>query len=358
VTVKKTACKKNKVTIFPITQKGHALALGLADIADEVLVYRPGELRGGRLGGLVAKAFKSSVAIVFVGAAGIAVRAIAPLLRGKDKDPAVVVMDEKARFVVSLLSGHLGGANRLAEEIADKLQATPVVTTATDVNNLPCIEDVALKFNMAVENVRAIKALNSAILAGGPVLIIDKNQKRLSDIRAFLLKRGAGVFLFRRTMPAGKDARAVAIISNFTNVTFPEAQVGCALILRPREFVAGVGCRRGTSEADIRAAVDDVFRRQGISTLCLRNLATIDIKGDEEGLLEFARSRGLELELFSATELNKKAVRSSSFVMSATGARGVSEPAAIISSGAKRLWIKKQKTARVTVALARVSYTS
>ncbi|MFQ5428185.1 MAG: cobalt-precorrin 5A hydrolase [Thermodesulfobacteriota bacterium] len=354
--MKKIIGKKDRVTIFPITERGYALATGLASIAGEVRVFRPVELRGGKLRGLVKEAFLSSRAVVFVGASGIAVRAIAPLLKGKEVDPAVLVMDEKARFVISLLSGHLGGANQLAEEIAAILNATAVVTTATDVNNLPCIEDVALEFNLAIENVRGIKAVNSAILAGGPIHIADKNQKRLKAIRGFLGKDAGKIFTFGRLPRHG--ARAVAIISSALNISSPKGFKVPTLRLRPKEFVAGLGCRRGTGAEDIKKAVDRAFKARGISPLCIRNLATIDIKADEAGLLEFAASRGLELELFTAKELNTRATRSSSFVLTTTGAGGVSEPAALLSAGAKRLWLKKQKSARVTVAAARLCFTS
>lgn len=355
--MKKIKGIRKRVTVFPITERGYALGLGLASIAKEVRVFRPAELRRGRLGGLVKEAFSSSRALVFIGATGIAVRAIAPLLKGKAVDPAVIVMDEKARFVVSLVSGHLGGANCLTEEIAALLNAVAVVTTATDVNNLPCIEDVALEFNLAIENVRGIKAVNSAILRGGPVHIVDRNQRRLRAIKGFLHNGDPDkIFTFGR-LPR-KGVRAVAIISNALNIAVPKGVKASILKLRPREFVAGVGCRRGTGAGDIKRAVDRAFKGRGISPLSIKNLATIDIKGDEAGLLEFARSRGIELELYTASELNTRAARSSSFVMTATGARAVSEPAALLSSGAKRLWLRKQKSARVTVAAARVPFTS
>ncbi len=354
--MKKKARIKNICTVFPITERGYALALTLKKLGGEVNIYEPAELRRGRLRGLVKEAFLSSTSLVFIGASGIAVRSIAQLLKGKALDPAVIVIDEMGRFVISLVSGHLGGANRLTEEIAELLKATPVITTATDVHGLPCIEDVALRFNLAIENVSAIKALNTAILGGGPVFIMDNNRKRLSAIREFLNKETSGVFAFGTALPKG--CKTAAIISSTLKVSAPKGLESPPLILRPREFVAGIGCRRGTSARDIKKSVDNAFKGRGVSPLCIRNLATIDIKGNEVGLLEFAKSRGHGLELFTAEELNERAGKGSEFVLAATGARAVAEPAALISSGAKRLWLKKQKSARVTVAAARVSFTS
>src|SRR3989337_1327794 len=122
-------------------------------------------------------------------ASGIVVRSIAPFLKNKAEDPAVVVVDEKGRYVISLLSGHLGGANKLAEDIAKIIGAKPVITTATDVNNLPCIEDIAEKFHLAIEDVKKIKVVNSAIVNGRNAVIVDENIKRLSAIKKFA-KRG------------------------------------------------------------------------------------------------------------------------------------------------------------------------
>jgi len=350
--------KKREITIFPITERGARLGARLSGLKGKVRLYAPRDLRSGRLKSLVQNAFSDSTALVFIGAAGIAVRSIAPFIKGKEKDPAVVVMDEKARFVLSLLSGHLGGANRLASEIASLIGATPVVTTATDINNLPCIEDLALRFNLAIENPRAIKHLNSAILSGGPVLIIDSRMDRLRAMREFMNKRVKGIFLFKSSLPASIKAEAAAIISPRLNVTLPPGPRTRALILRPREFVVGLGCRRDTPESAIKKAVDSALKSRGISPLAVGSLATIDIKASEKGLTGFAKSRGLEIDFYSADELNKMATKKSAFVMRTTGARGVSEPAALLSSGAKRLWMKKQKSLRVTVAVAKADFTS
>ncbi len=350
--------KEREIAVFPVTERGMALAERLLGLCGRVRVHAPADLRGGRMKGRVREAFRTGDALVFIGASGIAVRAVAPILKGKERDPAVVVMDERGRFAVSLLSGHLGGANRLAREVAALTGAEPVVTTATDVNDLPCIEDLALGFNLAIENHGAIKALNTAILRGGPVFVIDSNRERLRAMQGSMDKRVKGVFFFRRTPPASAKAGAAAIITPRLKVALPAGLRPRALILRPREFVVGIGCRRGVGAAEIKRAVDRALRERGMSPLAIRNLATIDLKASEEGLVEFAGSRGLGVDFFTAGELDKRAIRKSAFVMAATGARAVSEPAALLSSGAKRLWMKKKKSPRVTVAVARAGFTS
>ena len=161
-----------------------------------------------------AEAFGSSDALLFIGAVGIAVRAIAPLLRSKTVDPAVVVMDELGRHVIPILSGHIGGANELALEIARRTGAQPVITTATDINGVPAIDVWAKKHDCAIENPQAIKAVSSAVLSGGQV----------------------GVMITERDIK-------------------PPFEV--TLKLRPRTLVLGAGCRRGTDAAAFeRAALD------------------------------------------------------------------------------------------------------
>ncbi|MBI5826767.1 MAG: cobalamin biosynthesis protein, partial [Deltaproteobacteria bacterium] len=297
-------------------------------------------------------------AILFVSAMGIAVRAIAPHLKGKHLDPAVVVADEAGRFVVSLVSGHLGGANRLAERIAAILGATAVITTATDAMGLPCVEDIAQRFSCGIEDIRKIKRVNSAIVNGGRVVIVDRRPCRLKAIKKAY---GASkAFTFKRTLPedVGLD-RAVVLITAETEEV-PEGIRDKTLILRPREFVVGIGCRRGVTAREISEAFNEILGRAGVSPLSVRNLASIDMKGDEQGLLRFARRMGLDIEFFTPEELNSVRPPSggSKFVREKTGAAGVCEPAALFSAGARSLWVKKIKAGRVTAAMARAPFTS
>lgn len=349
--------RRVKITVFPITRRGYLLAQRLSGELEPMEIHHPSKLKGS-LTQKTGTAFKDSSAILFVSATGIAVRAIAPHLKGKHLDPAVVVADEAGRFVVSLVSGHLGGANRLAERIAAILGATPVITTATDVMGLPCVEDIARSFSCAIEDIRKIKRVNSAIVNGGKVVVVDKRPERLKAI-----KRAYGAskaFTFKRTLPedVGPD-RAVVLITSGT-VEVPEGIRDKTLVLRPREFVVGIGCRRGVTAKEISAAFNEILDKAGVSKLSVRNLASIEMKKDEKGLLGFARRAGLAIEFFTPEELNsvRPASGGSKFVREKTGAVGVCEPAALFSVGARRVWIKKIKAGRVTAAMARAPFTS
>ena len=257
-----------------------------------------------------AEAFGSSDALLFIGAVGIAVRAIAPLLRSKTVDPAVVVMDELGRHVIPILSGHIGGANELALEIARRTGAQPVITTATDINGVPAIDVWAKKHDCAIENPQAIKAVSSAVLSGGQV----------------------GVMITERDIK-------------------PPFEV--TLKLRPRTLVLGAGCRRGTDAAAFERAALDFLDKCGVSLLAVRALATIDIKSDEHAFVTFARKYALEMCTYTAEELAALPgeFAHSDYVFNTVGVGNVSERAAVCAGGA-RLLRGKTLYAGITLALA------
>lgn len=345
------------ITVFPITERGHELSQKALGKFDGLLIHSPGELKGGGLSEKVKKAFKGSGALFFICASGIAVRSIAPFIKNKAADPAVVLMDEAGRFCVSLLSGHLGGGNALTKRLSEIYNATPVITTATDAMGLPCAEDIAEKFSLRIENIRDIKIINSAILKGGAVQIIDRDPKRLKALKNEF--GGSGVFGFKKAFPKSINAAGTFIFVSSSAEKLDGKAVKRTLIMRPKEYVLGIGCRRGVSVREIGEAVGSALEAEGISPLSIRNLASIDIKNNEKGLLSYARKNGLEIEFFKAEELNRvKSPSRSSFVEDKTEAWGVSEPSALLSAKVKRLCVKKRKSCWVTVAAARVPFTS
>jgi cobalt-precorrin 5A hydrolase len=354
--IKKLSKKSRKgLSIFPISERGYEIARRLGAEFEGAVIFKPSELRRGGLARLTASAFKGGGSLVFICASGIAVRAIAPLLKRKELDPGVVVLDERGAFVVSLVSGHLGGANALARRIAACLGATPVITTATDAWGLPCIEDIIEGFGLAIEDARKIKMVNSAILRRVPVPVIDADPVRLKRMRGLKALNSSGAFSFLRSIPNRPGAAPLVVISSALALKMPAGLRRRTLVLRPPEFVVGMGCSRGASAAEIERLVKRVFREAGISVKSIRNLATIDIKSDEPGLLEFAARYGLGIEYFKAARLGRIKAPSgaSALVKRATGTGAVSEPAALLSSKAKRLWVRKKKSKMATVAVAR-----
>ncbi len=268
-------------------------------------------------------------------AAGIVVRTIGPLLGNKRTDPAVVLLDEKGRHVVSLLSGHLGGANALAAEIARITGGNAVITTASDANDLPAIDLWAHEQGLVIEDWRRLPKIATRLVDQKGLRLFSEVPLKLPE--AFLLTED----------PADADI----IVTNKEERTFKAR--GDALIVRPRNLVAGIGCNSGAPAGEIANALKETLAGQGLSFLSLRALATIDKKKDEPGLAGFAQETGLDLLAFSPDTLNLvHGVAPSPAALKATGARAVAEPAALLGSGDGELVVRKQRRGNVTVAIA------
>lgn len=357
-----SAPKRGELSIFSFTERGYALSKSISKLSKNSKLFGPKEVKKGGLKKEVKRVFDKgkSEGIVFIGATGIAVRSIAPFIRDKTTDPAVIVIDERARFVISLLSGHLGGANELTKLIAKKLKAREVITTATDLAGLPCVEDIALKFSLQIETKEMIKKVNAAILRGEQVSVIDSNTARRQRMKCD--KKLKKAFLFKSR--AAKRPKGPVVIITCEEAAKAYKRWKNVFYLRPLELVVGIGCRRGVSIKEVRDAYDSVLTKANISPLSIRNLSSIDIKADEKGLIGFAKKVGLEVDFISAGRIKKIRPPSgiSKNVKRLVGVPGVAEPSALISAGTKKekgkIWVKKQKFKRVTIAVTRVPYTS
>ena len=282
-------------------------------------------------------------ALVYFGAAGIAVRCIAPLVRDKFRDPAVLVIDENARFVISLLSGHAGGANRLCRLFAQALDAQPVITTATDGRGLFAVDTYASENGLALSDRALAKEISARLLAGETVsFYADKlNGCRFPvQVSAY----GQGV------TESGERSGADIILSVRREPGDPEK----ALYLIPRIVTLGIGCRRGTPAEAVAKAAQEILRRSGVFREALSGVASIDLKRDETGLLAFAKEWDLPLSFFTADELAsaRGQFSSSAFVREVTGVDNVCERSAVLLAGENgRLLAGKESGGGVTAAL-------
>lgn len=290
----------------------------------------------GTLSSWTETAFAGSDAIVFVGSVGIAVRAIAPFIDRKDRDPAVVCIDEKGLFAIPILSGHIGGGNDLARTIAGRLGATAVISTATDINRRFSVDSFAKASGMGIGSLEAAKEVSSRILDGRSVGLCS-DYPVSGDIPD-------GITL--------SDSGEVGIMISSDTGRSPFDRT---LHLIPRDHVIGIGCRKGTSADDIGAFVSEVLKENGMTIGSIRSVASIDLKKDEPGLLEFCRRNRLDPVFFSSEELNSVngTYTGSDFVLSVTGTDNVCERSAMAASDDGR--IVQGKTCRdgMTVALAK-----
>lgn len=288
---------------------------------------------------------------VFIMASGIVVRMVAPFLESKEKDPAVVVMDDAAKFAISLLSGHLGGANELAERCAFISGARAVITTATDANNLPSFDMLAKEQDWAIDDISRVKVLNSLLLDNEEIAVVDPS----GQTRCWF--HGRGRLCFYDTFAETMDSRAKGFLF-VTNRHLPsQSQPDNLLILRPRNLVLGIGCNRGTSAEEIENFVGMQLRQAFLSLKSVKCIASAAAKQDESGLIKFAEQHAIPLVFFPSEELNQVSVPSppSQHALAAIGAKGVAEPAAVLGSGGGRLLLRKVKSDNVTLAVAEVN---
>lgn len=257
-----------------------------------------------KLADLITEIFGKFDGLIFICAAGIVVRMIAPYIVSKLSDPAVLVIDERGQNVISLLSGHVGRANELTLEIAKAIEANPVITTATDIEGKFSVDTIASRLGLVPEPKEAIKAINTAILRGEEVFVTA------GEVRLNLI---------------------------------------------PQNLIAGVGCRRGTSSLKIFEALQRACAMIHQPIERVKLLASVDAKKDEVGLLSLAEAMGLEIKFFSAAELQRKIddykLEESKFVTRSVGIGNVCEAAALCCSEGARFALPKTAFKGVTIAL-------
>ena len=281
-------------------------------------------------------AFGQAEGLVFVGAAGIAVRAIAPYVKSKTSDPAVVVVDECGHFAVPILSGHLGGANDLARRIARACGAIPVLTTATDANGVFAVDEWAKRQNCHIIYPKKIKDVSSSLLAGRTVQVYSPWPVEGDCPENVTLTRDEADCMVRLDVRSGK---------------------GNCLCLAPKILVLGVGCRKGTPQEALEEAFQTLLEKSGVFVEAVYMAASINLKQEEAGLLAFCKAHGWPCRFYSAGELETVPgdFTASSFVRGVTGVDNVCERSAVLASGGRLYW-KKSVGNGVTMALAQSPY--
>ena len=265
-----------------------------------------------------------------MGAVGIAVRAIAPYIQKKWKDPAVVAVDECAQFAVPLLSGHLGGANRLARAVSEVCGAQAVITTATDVNGVFAVDEWARCQGLSVIDPQHIKLISGKLLAGGSVKVYSPSP-------------------IEGECPTGVEVAE----SLPADVAVSVRQEKAVLSLAPKTVVLGVGCRKATPQSTIESVLERFLQENRLYLESICAVASIDLKKEEPGLIAFCRSHGWEFQTCTAQELRQVAgeFTPSAFVSQITGVDNVCERSAVFVSGGGLL-IKKFAADGVTMAAA------
>ena len=350
---------------------------------------------------------KKRRSLLFIGACGIAVRAIAPFLTDKLNDVPVLVMDEQGCFVIPVLSGHVGGANELAVSLAERKGSTPVITTATDLNHCFAVDLFARRNALHIVNKDGIAKVSSRILAGEEVTMAVEEghfREEVQTLRGRRVSRKTnipdGIRLvscipeFHTDIPivmteviedipaaSAESTEDVPVVSveSITDATvaFSESSAGIPgvtespvdilvapasygqgrlLTLRPKEYVIGIGCKRGKAAEQIDHFVNRALKESGISMEQVAAFASIDRKKDEEGILWMSSHYGIPFVTYSAEELQQVegTFHASEFVKSQVGVDNVCERAALRFSGPDGILITgKQAEDGITAAIVK-----
>lgn len=356
----------NKISIlcFSLTgfQTGQKLAEKLNHMGYEVLLdskskYIPESIQEGHAE-WTERQFQEADAIIFIGACGIAVRSIAPFVKSKKTDPAVLVLDECGKYVISLLSGHLGGANELTDTVAEIVGGIPVITTATDIHRKFAVDVFAKKNRCDIFPMDAAKQFSAALLEDRPVGFY-------SD------------FPYVGTIPQGVaecdcEGRVIGVkneqsLESAEDGVQKPLEIGVAVSIDksckpfpvtvhivPKILSLGIGCRKGKSAKDIQNAVLASLKEANIFLQAIAEAVSIDLKKEEQGILEFSERFQIPFRTFSEEVLQAVAgdFSASTFVQGVTGVDNVCERSCVFASNYGKLIQKKKAMDGVTTALA------
>lgn len=322
---------------------------------------------------LIARIFGEYLTLVFYVSLGAVVRLIAPVLKDKKTDPAVLVVDDAGKFVISVLSGHLGGANEMAELLAEKIGAMPVVTTASDVGKTVPVDLVGRKFGWTIEDFSTVTAVSAAVVNEEPVAFVRETGEKNWWMRPTPIPPTVRVLdsieqIFQNGDPA---CSAVLLVSDRLDLQSRLKQLaGKTVIYRPKSLCLGVGCDSGVTVEDLESLIFPALESNRLSSQCVRKVSTVDLKEKEPGVVAFVQKYGLEFESFTRDQLNglkDRIVTPSPYAEKYLKVVGVSEPAALLgaesaapdradSAGRANLVVPKIKGSRCTLAVARIPF--
>lgn len=333
-----------KIAIVSVSDKGQDLAIKLKELLDEDSTIIRADLYHKNVKKCLKIAFYEYDAVIAIMASGILIRTIAPIIESKVSDPAVLNIDDNGKFVISTLSGHLGGANKLALKIADLIDAIPVITTSTDVNKKLGIDVIAQDLYLSIDDTSEILPFNKAILDGEEITFTINPNNNFDYLFEYLNDNTLEINVSIEFSSKVETDEIVARIS------------GHEIILTERKIVVGLGCRRGKICEELYEGYKKSIDELKIHKSRVNCLASAEIKKDEKGMLDLASHLNLDINFVELDKLKlfeSGDVQKSEFVMSKFGIYGVCEPSALITAGFdSKLIYKKTSYGGVTVSVA------
>jgi cobalt-precorrin 5A hydrolase len=301
---------------------------------------------------IIEEIFKEYDSIICIFSLGAVIRLISNLLVDKKTDPAVIVIDDKANFVISALSGHLGGANSLSKHIADILNSTAVITTAADVNETIAVDLLGEDFKWRIENFENVTKVSAHMVNEEKIGVYQDT----GETKWWNKELPKNVTIVKDIDELKSDNFRAGLIISDRIITDP-LLIGKSVIYRPKSLVVGLGFHWDTTQKDIEDGIMKVLKENGLSFLSIRNLSTIDRGKSPVSLGYFSDKHGIPLEFFEKEKLNKIMVPNpSDMVKKYEGTSSVSEASSILSSGGELIITKQKFPPNLTVAVCRINY--
>lgn len=329
----------NKIYILSFTNKGYDLAKNIEKCFDDydVTTYRVKNLRE-----TVKDIFKQGNTIIFIGAIGIAVRGISSFIEHKTKDPAVIVIDEKGEYIIPILSGHIGGANEISLLLADFLKATPIITTATDINNVFSIDVFSKKNNYYIKNPEKIKTIATNLLEQKDVTVFSEYEIATNLPQNFVISENMNLDEVRVYFGAKYN-------DNFDNT----------LVLMPKIYHIGIGCKKDTKSEALESFFIEKLVEYNIDMNLINTISSIDLKKNEKALIDLSKKYNIPFITYTKDELLKyeDLFEKSDFVKNITGVSSVCETSAYTSSNCGEVIVNKCCKNGMTLAIAIENWT-
>ncbi|MPQ42924.1 cobalt-precorrin 5A hydrolase [Clostridium tarantellae] len=324
------------IAIVSVTLKGNFLARILKENLKSH-IYCKSEIKSFKLVELTRELFEKYKSIIFISSTGIAVRAIAPYLRGKDKDPAIVVVDVCNNYTISLLSGHIGGANKLTLQVAKILNNTPVITTATDGLGIIAPDVIACDNNLEIEDLKKAKYISSLLVNNSIVYFKDDKD---------LIACPNGYKLTNKV-----KENMVWITNKKSNNSYNNDKI---LKLIRKDIILGIGCRKNMDSEKLYNFVLSTINENNIDLKSIKSIVSVEIKKDEKAIKDLSDRLNCEFKTFSIDNILKVQhnFEGSSFVEKTIGVKAVCEPCVFLAGG--KIIIPKIKFQGITLAIGQL----
>ncbi|UTC66523.1 MULTISPECIES: cobalt-precorrin 5A hydrolase [unclassified Treponema] len=341
-----------KIAVYSFTEKGKLLGEKLSRLNSEIEHFYNAKTAGG-IWSLIPDDFKNRDALIFISSTGIAVRMIRDYIQDKSQDPAVLVIDDMGRFVISLLSGHLGGANALTEKIASTIGAVSVITTASDGRNIEAVDLFAQKNNYAILSMEDAKIITALMVDGKNIGFYSEDKAPPINYPNLFILQEEDFNSNLKALKEEKSLEGLIIVSNKKRETVSALSDSLPMVhLVPKNLNLGIGLKKGVNKETLAETVRRTLDSINKDLRAVKAIASIELKQNEKGLLDFAKELNISPVFFSESQIEKieDNFEKSDFVKKTVGVYNVSAPSAFLLGG--KIILDKFKHEGVTVSVA------